>query len=90
MSLSSKKLSAVKMAKKNPIVPSFTSEAEDARWHQRHRRMLETALERRIQENSTLTMQQAAARAKARPVTLRLATADIDTAGAMAAKKGSQ
>ncbi len=76
------------MAKKNLIVPKFTSEAEDARWHHRHRRTLESALERRILEGSTLTMQQAAARAKTRPVTLRLPTTDIDTARGIAAEKG--
>jgi predicted DNA binding CopG/RHH family protein len=80
--------SEAKMAKKKLIIPKFTSEAEDARWHNRHRRKLESALERRVQEDSTLTMQQAAARAKTRPVTLRLATADIDTARGMAAQKG--
>jgi predicted DNA binding CopG/RHH family protein len=73
---------------KNLIVPKFSSEAEDARWHYRHRRTLEAALKRRIQEGSTLTMKQAADRAKTRPVTLRLATADIDTARGIAAEKG--
>ncbi|HMD86624.1 MAG TPA: hypothetical protein VKO18_18205 [Terriglobia bacterium] len=76
------------MAKKQLIIPKFSSEAEDARWHQRHRRTLELALERRIQQGSTLTLQQAAARAKTRPVTLRLPTADIDTARGIAAEKG--
>ena len=76
------------MAKKELIIPKFSSEAEDARWHQRHRRALESALERRIQEGSTLTTQQAAARARTRPVTLRLSTADIDTARGIAAEKG--
>ncbi|MGO8791508.1 MAG: hypothetical protein ACLQVL_29530 [Terriglobia bacterium] len=76
------------MAKKNLIVPKFNSEAEDAQWHQRHRRTLESAVERRIQEGSTLTIQQVVARAKTRPVTLRLATEDIDTARGIAAEKG--
>jgi len=76
------------MAKKELIIPKFSSEAEDARWHQRHRRALESALERRIQEGSTLTTQQAAVRARTRPVTLRLSTADIDTARGIAAEKG--
>jgi predicted DNA binding CopG/RHH family protein len=76
------------MPKKKLIVPKFSSEAEDAKWHQRHRRSLESALERRIQEDSTLTMQQAHVRAKTRPVTLRLASADIDTARGIAAEKG--
>ena len=76
------------MSKKKLIVPKFTSEAEDAKWQQRNRRALERAAERRILEGSTLTLQQAATRAKTRPVTLRLAATDIDTARAMAAQKG--
>jgi predicted DNA binding CopG/RHH family protein len=76
------------MPKKKLTVPKFTSEAGDAKWHQRNRRALESAMERRILEGSTLTLQQAAARAKTRPVTLRLAATDIDTARAMAAQKG--
>jgi predicted DNA binding CopG/RHH family protein len=35
-----------------------------------------------------LTLQQAAARARTRPVTLRLAAADIDAARTLAAQKG--
>jgi predicted DNA binding CopG/RHH family protein len=76
------------MPKKKLIVPRFTSEAEDAKWHQRNRGALERAAERRILEGSTLTLQQAAARAKTRPVTLRLAASDLDLARAMAAQKG--
>jgi predicted DNA binding CopG/RHH family protein len=76
------------MPKTKLIVPKFTAEAEDAKWHQRNRRALERAAERRILEGATLTLQQAAARSKTRPVTLRLAGADIDTARAMAAQKG--
>jgi predicted DNA binding CopG/RHH family protein len=76
------------MPKKKLIIPRFTSATEDAKWHQRHRRALERAAERRILEGSTLTLPEAAARAKTRPVTLRLAATDIDTARAMAAQKG--
>jgi predicted DNA binding CopG/RHH family protein len=76
------------MPKKKLIVPKFMSEAEDAKWHQRNRRAMESAVEHRILEGSTLTLQQAVARAKTRPVTLRLAATDIDTARAMAAQKG--
>ena len=43
---------------------------------------------RRIKEGSTLTLQQAVARARLRPVTIRLATEDIDTARGLAARKG--
>jgi len=76
------------MSKKKFIIPRFASEAEDAKWHQRNRRSLERAAEGRILEGSTLTLQEAAARAKTRPVTLRLAATDIDMARTMAAQKG--
>jgi len=76
------------MPRKKLIVPKFTSEAEDAKWHQRNGRALERAAERRILEGSTLTLQQAAARGRTRPVTLRLAATDIVTARALAAQKG--
>jgi predicted DNA binding CopG/RHH family protein len=76
------------MPKKKLIIPRFTSEAEDAKWHQRHSPKLERAAERRIRKGSTLTLREAAARAKTRPVTLRLAATDIDMARAIAARKG--
>ena len=76
------------MPKRKLIVPKFSSETDDAKWHQNHRRTLESALERRIQEGSTLTLQQAAARTRTRPVTLRLPAEDIDTARGIAAQKG--
>ena len=49
-------------------------------WHDRHRRELEGAVERRIREGSALTLRQVAARARLRPVTIRLPTEDIDAA----------
>ena len=76
------------MAKKKLIIPKFASEAADARWHDRHKRELESAMQRRIQEGSALTLRQAVTRAKLRPVTIRLATADIATARGLAAQKG--
>ncbi len=76
------------MAKKKLIIPKFASEAEDARWHDRHKRELESALERRIKRGSALTLREAVARAKLRPVTIRLPTEDIDTARELAAQKG--
>jgi predicted DNA binding CopG/RHH family protein len=76
------------MPKKKLMVPKFASEAEDAKWHQRNRRSLESAMERRILEGSALTLQQAASRSKTRPVTLRLAATDIDLARTMAAQLG--
>jgi predicted DNA binding CopG/RHH family protein len=69
-------------------VPKFGTEAEDARWHDRHKRPLESAMARRIKEGSALSLQQAVARAKLRPVTIRLAAEDINTARHLAARKG--
>ena|SRR5438034_10672130 len=77
------------MAKeKKTIIPKFTSEAQDAQWHDRHKRELESAMERRLKEGSTLTLRQAVSRAKLRAVTIRLATEDIDRARGLAARKG--
>ena len=45
-------------------------------------------MQRRIEEGSVLTLQQAVARPKLRPVTIRLATEDIATARGLAAQKG--
>ena len=73
---------------KKLTIPKFTSESEDARWHDRHRLQLESAMARRIKEGSTLTLREAMARAKLRPVTIRLASEDIDTARKLAAQKG--
>lgn len=74
--------------KKKLIIPKFRSEAEDARWHDRHKRKLEAEMLRRIKEGSTLTLREAMARAKLRPVTIRLAEEDIDTARRIGAQKG--
>ncbi|HUI43642.1 MAG TPA: hypothetical protein VL523_16900 [Terriglobia bacterium] len=76
------------MAKRKLIIPKFASEADGARRHDRHKRELEKALEQRIREGSTLTLQQAAARMKLRPVTIRLPVEDIDAARGLAARKG--
>jgi predicted DNA binding CopG/RHH family protein len=76
------------MAKKKLIVPRFTSEAEDARWHDRHRQELESAVAQRIREGSVLTIQEVTARARTQPVTLRLTIQDMDKARGLAAQKG--
>src|SRR5579859_1553172 len=70
------------------IIPKFKYEAEEARWLDRHKRQLEAEMIRRIKERSTLTLQQALARRKLRPVTIRLASEDLHTARPLAAEKG--
>lgn len=74
-------------SKKQLIIPKFRSEAEDARWHDRHRRELEAEMARRI-ENGSAIMPPVYPRSKLRPVTIRLAEEDLYKARAIAAKKG--
>ncbi len=76
------------MARKKLVVRRSSSEAEDARWHHRHKRQLESEMERRLREGSALTLDQARARMKLRPVTIRLPESDIDAARSLAARKG--
>lgn len=76
------------MAKNKLIIPKFASEAQDAQWHDRHRRKLESAVGRRVREGSALNLQQAVARMRLRPVTIRLPPEDINAARGLAAQKG--
>ncbi|HXJ93865.1 MAG TPA: hypothetical protein VMT20_13525 [Terriglobia bacterium] len=76
------------MAKNRLIIPKFASEAEDVQWHDRHRRKLESAVGSRIREGSALNLQQAVARMRLRPVTIRLPVEDINSARGLAAQKG--
>jgi len=77
---------------KKLVIPTFTSEEEDAAWHESHKQQLETEMMRRIREGAALTLDQAKARDKARtllrPVTIRLPLEDIDTARQRAAERG--
>lgn len=77
------------MAKKL-IIPTFKSEAEDASWHQSHKRKLEEEMGRRIRSGKTRSLVEAMERAKRnlRPVTIRLPMEDIDAARELAAEKG--
>jgi predicted DNA binding CopG/RHH family protein len=74
--------------KKKLVIPRFSSEAKDARWHDRHKQRLESAMEQRIKDGGVMSLRQAFARAKLRPVTIRPATEDTDTARGLAARKG--
>lgn len=70
------------------VIPTFRSEAQEARWLDRHKRQLDAEMMRGIKEGRTLTLKQFLARTKLRPVTIRLATQDIDTARELATEKG--
>lgn len=74
------------------VIPAFASEAEDAAWHQAHKRQLERQMARRLNEGAALTAKEAAARARARgslrPITIRLPVEDIAAAQELASRKG--
>ncbi len=84
---------AIAMAtKKKLIIPKFRSEAEDARWHDRHKRELEAELRRRIKEGTTRTLAEVLAKVRKKepltPMTIRMRSDDIVTARGLAAQKG--
>ncbi len=77
---------------KKLVIPAFSSEADDAAWHQKHKRLLEREMAQRLKEGTTLTVKEAAARASTksslRPITIRLPVEDIAVAQELAARKG--
>jgi len=80
------------MAKKSLVIPSFQSEAQEARWWDRHRRSVEAELRRRLRRGSTHTlaevMEGLEKKESLKPVTIRMRSDDIVTARGLAARKG--
>jgi predicted DNA binding CopG/RHH family protein len=77
------------MAKKL-VIPSFSSDAEDAEWHWKHRRELEDEFLRRMKEGTTLSRPRRTSRDNPplRPVTIRLSPEDIQSAQKQASERG--
>jgi predicted DNA binding CopG/RHH family protein len=71
---------------KKLIVPSFSSEAEDAAWHQKHKRELEAEFLRQMREGTTFRRPRR--NPILRPITIRLSNEDIESAQRQAAKRG--
>jgi predicted DNA binding CopG/RHH family protein len=69
-------------------MPKFASEDEEVRWYDRHRKRVESAFLERLEAGDALTLKEAMARARLRPVTIRLAVEDVKKARAIAARKG--
>jgi predicted DNA binding CopG/RHH family protein len=69
-------------------IPKFNSEDEEVRWYDRHRKSVESAFLERLEAGDALTLKEAMARAKLRPVTIRLAVGDVEKARTIAARKG--
>lgn len=73
---------------KRLTIPKFTSESEEVRWYDRHRKRVESDFLKRLEADEGLTLDEFLARAKLRPVTIRLAVGDVEKARQLAARKG--
>jgi len=74
---------------KEAAVPSFSSEAEEAAWWDAHRSEIEAEIRRRIKQKRPLSLNHLIRAAKSsRPITLRIATEDLETARRLAARQG--
>ena len=78
------------MAKKL-VIPSFSSAAEDAVWHDSHKRQIEQEFVRRMKAGTVIVRRRKkkhVSRADLLPVCIHLSTGDIETARKLAAQKG--
>ena len=79
------------MAKKL-VIPSFPSEAEDAVWHDSHKRQIEQEFVRRMKAGTVIVRRRkkkhVTSRADLLPVCIHLSTGDIETARKLATQKG--
>jgi predicted DNA binding CopG/RHH family protein len=73
------------MAKKL-VIPHFSSEAEDAEWHQKHKRELEREFAR--QWGAGTSFRRRNGNPALRPITIRLSDQDIKSAQKQALKHG--
>jgi predicted DNA binding CopG/RHH family protein len=77
-------------AKMKPaVIPRFSSEAEEAAWWDSHRSEIELEIRQRMKQKRPLTLGSLLRRERpSQPVTLRIATKDLETARRLAARKG--
>jgi predicted DNA binding CopG/RHH family protein len=77
-------------AKMKPaVIPKFSSEAEEAAWWDAHRSEIELEIRQRMRQKRPMTLDSMLQGAKlSQPVTLRIATKDLETARRLAARKG--
>ena len=70
-------------------IPKFSSEAEEAAWWDAHRSEIEAEIRQRMKQKRPLTLDSLLQGEKpSQPVTLRIATKDIETTRRLAAQKG--
>jgi len=74
---------------KQAVIPKFSNEAEEAAWWDAHRSEIELEIRQRVRQKRPLTLDSLLRAAKpSQPVTLRIATKDLETARRLAAQKG--
>jgi predicted DNA binding CopG/RHH family protein len=74
---------------KQAVIPKFSSEAEEAAWWDAHRSEIEAEIRQRVRQKRPLTLKSLLQGEKpSQPVTLRIATKDLETARRLAAQKG--
>jgi predicted DNA binding CopG/RHH family protein len=74
---------------KQAVIPKFSSEAEEAAWWDAHRSEIEAEIRQRIKQKRPATLDSLLHREKpSQPITLRIATKDLETARRLAARKG--
>jgi predicted DNA binding CopG/RHH family protein len=77
-------------AKMKPaVIPKFSRESEEAAWWDAHRSEIEAEIRQRVKQKRPLTLRSLLQGEKpSQPVTLRIATKDLETARRLAARKG--
>jgi predicted DNA binding CopG/RHH family protein len=74
---------------KRAVIPRFSNDAEEAGWWDAHRTEIEAEIRRRIKQKRPLTLEGLLRKEEpSQPITLRIATKDLDTARRLAARKG--
>ncbi len=80
---------AAKAKMKQAIIPKFKSESEEAAWWDVHRSEIESEIRQRMKQKRPLTLGNLLQGEKlSQPVTLRIATKDLETARRLATQKG--
>ncbi len=74
---------------KPAVIPKFSNEAEEAAWWDAHRFEIEAEIRQRMKQKRPLTLGRLLQGVKpSQPITLRIATRDLETARRLAARKG--
>ena len=78
------------MSKKKRVIPRFANEAEEVEWWEKNRGMIGKDLREAVADGEAkfITLEQLSARLAARPITIRIAEADLKLAKKQAERKG--